>query len=124
MADIFNLDDPDHNWNQSDSQLAHYLGPLYRPRGDFKHGVEVEVARISKRGDDGQDVVIYECRMPAQFYLIVADHTPDRTFPALGLMKGKPRVTYSTGSGPRVAKLVADMALAIADGMLSTKETP
>jgi hypothetical protein len=121
---FFDIDNPDHNWNVSEGELAHYLGPLYRPQGNFTHGTDVEVARIPKQGDDGQDVVIYECRLPAQFYTIVAEAVPERTFPYLGVVPGKPRVSYTTGSGRRTAKLVAEMALALADGMLSARETP
>lgn len=127
MADApfpFDTEHPDHNWNANESQLEVHLGPLYRPRDNFKHGEMIEVARIPKACDDGQDVVIYEGRMPAQFFKLVAEPTPDRTFEHLGFLKGKPRVAYSTGSGRGAAMLVYDMAMAITNAMMSAREIP
>lgn len=75
----------------------------------------IEVASFAGEGD-GQDVKVYESRMPARFYKLQAFDTPN----SIGeINKG---FTLSTGSGHEAGQLVFMMARAIAEGMLGRYE--
>lgn len=90
-----------------DNALASELGERYKPPERFKHGEWTLVATIAAENEDGLAVEVYECRVPAEFYRIVALPSADKSGFSLG-----------TGSGAGVDELVARMALAIADGTL------
>ena len=80
-----------------------------KPKKFFQYGSWKLVADMEGEGD-GQRVKVYECRMPARFYKIEALPTPN----SVGEMSAG--FTLSTGSSE--AKLVADIANAIREGML------
>lgn len=89
------------------------LGKDYNPPSTFQHGKKELVAFLKSEGD-GQDVELYEQRMPARFFeiKILPKATSDGQ-----IKKG---FTLSSGSGQ--GELVARIAKAIAKGMLGLKE--
>jgi hypothetical protein len=105
----------------SDEDDREIFGDLYNPAGPFNHGEDVKIVTLPKAHEDGQDVEIFECRCPAQFYTIRAAATPDRQFEHLGLCRGNPAVTISTGSG--MAELAMRIARALSEGMLGIRLT-
>lgn len=96
-----------------------YIDPAYNPpeflnRESWRRDW-VEVASFKGEGD-GQDVKVYENRMPARFYKLQAFDTPN----SVGEMnKG---FSMSTGSGREAGKLIFAMARAISEGMLGLFE--
>ncbi len=84
----------------------------YKPPKEFKHGLPELVAEFPKtpKNGDGQNVEIWETRMPARFYTIKA--LPTRN--SIGELQ--PSFALSTGSSQE--KLVNDIATAISEGML------
>lgn len=72
----------------------------------LRRGVATIAASYTAQNSDGHDVEVFVTAMPARFYRIEVTPRGD-----------KPGYTISTGSG--CADLVAKMAAAIADGMIS-----
>lgn len=103
----------------------------YKPPRTFRHGEWELVATIPKNGNDGQPVEIWECRLPARFFRLVA-------LPASYTYKidkrrgpGKRTVTVhrkpgvlSTGSGDERGQLMVDLALEISEGMVGFRAFP
>ena len=91
------------------------LGDAYKPPRKFEHGKEYLVAELKKDPPhgDGQDVQIFECRMPARFFKMVALPSPNSI--------GEPQTSFkvSTGSGGEVAELLVQFANAVTTGMMS-----
>ena len=95
-------------------QYLYWFGYQYSPQEIFKHGKKVLVCRIkSDEGGDGQDVDIYETRMPAIFYEIEALETPDSI--------GERSNAFTLTTGTIDASLVAQIAHEIAEGGLGCK---
>jgi len=89
------------------------LGKDYTPPPKFQHGKK-ELVALVKGESAGQDVELYEQRMPARFFEIKA--LPKRTSDG-NVKKG---FTLSTGSGQ--GDLVSRIAKTIAKGMLGLKD--
>jgi hypothetical protein len=68
------------------------------------------VTRLAKASDDGYDVEVYEIRMPARFYKIVALPGPN------GVGRARPGFVLETGSD--MGDLAMTLAHAITEGML------
>ena len=85
-----------------------YCGPE-----TFSQGSWHNVAIVKCTNGGGHDVVIQECRLPARFWRLHV--LPSKTY------DGKPLAGWamSTGSGDDMGRLIVQMALAIAGGMLS-----
>jgi len=95
------------------------FGDLYHPVGPFEHGKPVQIVTLPKTSEDGQDVTILEERWPARFFIIRAEATPDRTFPNLGIVPGKPAVEVSTGSSMEEFAML--IARHLANGMVGIR---
>lgn len=96
-----------------DDRDREIFGSLYSPPDRFRHGEWEKVAEIAKPEDsDGNPVTIYECRLPARFFKLVA-HPSENT-----IGKPQPGFSLSTGSGDEMGELIVSMAKAIAGGML------
>lgn len=92
------------------------FGKHYCAEGPFVHGEEKLIARYAKeKGGDGHDVEVYETRLPARFFRIMAIETRN----SVGGFK--PGFNLETGSGQE--QLAADIALAISEGMLELTES-
>ncbi len=92
------------------------FGAAYRPPKRFAHGEDTEVVFLkSGEGEDGQDVRIYDGRMPAAFFTIEALPTQN------SVGEWKPAFRISTGSGSEMAELAASLAKAIVEGMISVE---
>lgn len=87
----------------------------YKPPVQFVHGQWNGVAHLPPLGPDGAGVFILELRMPARFFrLEVLDKRgPD----------GEMRVGTILQTGTLEPRLVAEIANAIADGMLGLAPT-
>lgn len=108
----------DSLYDAYDERDREIFGDLYQPKVlRFEHGVETEILRLAGTGD-GQDVVVTETRMPARAFAVHVAALPDREFQYLGLVKGKPAVVISTGTGDEMGALALAIAKAIAKGML------
>lgn len=72
------------------------------------------VARVDKRaGGDGQSVTIQECAMPARFFRLVVDPSPN------SIGNAQSGYIINTGSLCRdISTVLAPMARLIADGMI------
>lgn len=84
------------------------LGDLYKPPAVFNPFESYPVATLEGSGDGGP-VTVYESRCPANFYEVVAEPR----------FVGGPGFVVSTGSGPDMRKLAADLARALASGMIN-----
>lgn len=52
------------------------LGKAYKPPKKFQHGKWEMIASLKKKHEDGLDVEVYECRLPARsFKVVVKDGT-------------------------------------------------
>lgn len=91
------------------------FGEHYISGGPFVYGEWRLVARFQKRGGDGQDVEIDECRMPARFFRLRALAGRDSVDGAL------PAFTLSTGSGDEVGQLMVALAQQIVMGMVGLR---
>lgn len=90
------------------------LGAHYKPPATFRHGEDELVAEIEKpENGDGYHVRVYECRMPARFYKVVALAGKNST------NEERAGFSLTTGSGDESADLAGRIALALAQGMLS-----
>lgn len=88
-------------------------GYSYDPPEQFEHSKDELVATIrADEGSDGQDVEIYECRLPAVFWKMRVLPTPN----SVGEMQEGFMMT--TGSGVDMGVLIFEIAQEIADGML------
>lgn len=97
-------------------RMCQSLGDDYKPPESFDHGKDTLVASLPKAhaDGDGMAVEVYECRMPATFWRLVAKPTPN----SLGEMQ--PGFEISTGSGgDEMLDLIGRMARLITEGMLS-----
>jgi hypothetical protein len=94
------------------TEIDEYL----KPPQQFRHFEWELVAKIPKRGGDGQDVEVYELRAPSRFYKLVA--LPGEN----SIGKSQKSFTVSTGSGDQMGELIATMALAVSEGMISVDE--
>jgi hypothetical protein len=93
------------------------LAELYTPPKHFEYGVRYAVANIPKEsGSDGQDCVIYEERWPARFFTLVVKDT------ANSVGEIEQGFTMSTGSGDEMGELIAEIAIAISQGMLGLRK--
>jgi len=89
------------------------LGKAYNPPAKFQHGKQ-ELVAFLKSERDGQDVELYEVRMPARFFEIkVLSRTTS---------EGKVKKGFILSSGSGQGELVVRIAKAIAKGMLGLKE--
>lgn len=94
------------------------LDGAYHPPAWFQPWTWALVAELPKVPDsDGYDVQIYEMRCPPNFYRLVALPTKDSM--------GQERAGFamSTGSGEAMARLIGQIAKAIARGMLGPCES-
>jgi hypothetical protein len=91
------------------------LGDLYRPPKTFEHGKWELVAKVKKAGEDGTDAEVYECRLPANSFMVVAKDGTDSA--------GKPikGFTLSTGSGDDMGELCGLIAKAASEGMIGVE---
>ena len=97
-----------------DAQICLRLGKAYQPPSRFIHGKWHLVASLPKdpESGDGFPVEIHEVRMPARFFKVEALPSTD------SMKRARPGFALSTGSGDDMGALCAQMALAIAGGML------
>ena len=85
------------------------LGDKYNPPEKFKHGENTLVATLQS-DSDGQDVELYECRLPANFFII-------KVLPTLNsINEMKEGYEITTGSG--MAQLACNIAKAVSEGMI------
>lgn len=100
------------SWYSPDDRDRRLFGEQYAPPEKFEHGEWHKVAEYPKTTGDGQACEIYECRMPARFFKLVALDSANSI--------DKPRAGFalSTGSGDGVGTLMVSLAKAIADGMI------
>jgi hypothetical protein len=92
------------------------INEYLKPPQQFRHFEWELVAKIPKRGGDGHDVEVYELRAPTRFYKLVA--LPGEN----SIGKLQKSFTVSTGSGDQMGELIATMALAVSEGMISVDE--
>lgn len=91
------------------------LGDDYRPPEQFEHGKETLVATLPKAhpNSDGFDVEVYEIRLPATFWRVVAKPTKN----SMGELQ--PGWEMSTGSGgEEMLALVGCIARLASEGMV------
>lgn len=89
------------------------FGDSYDPPKTFPHGEWVTVAKFVPDSGDGQRVEIDEARYPARFFRL-------RVLPGTSSAGADlPGWTLRTGSGDETGILMAELARAIAGGMVS-----
>lgn len=82
----------------------------------YAHATEHMVAFFRKSGGDGQSAEVFCTAMPARFYRVAAMVSVDSV--------GEEKSAFSMSTGSGCARLAADVASAIADGMLSLDAVP
>ena len=97
-----------YNGNRYEHEMQG-LGGEYNPPEQFEYGKDALVAKLKGEGD-GQDVEIYECRLPATFFKIKVLSTPDSL--------GREQDGYEITTGSRMHKLTCEIAKAISEGMI------
>ncbi|NBT36090.1 MAG: hypothetical protein EBT03_11260 [Betaproteobacteria bacterium] len=91
------------------------LGKAYKPPKTFRHGEWEIIATLKKKHEDGLDVEVYECRLPARsFKVVVKDGTNSVGNPTKGF-------TLSTGSGEEMGELCGLIAKAASEGMIASE---
>lgn len=88
------------------------LGKAYKPPKKFQHGKWEMIASLKKKHEDGLDVEVYECRLPARSFKVVVKDGTDSTGKA---SKG---FSLSTGSGDDMGELCGMIAKAASEGMI------
>jgi hypothetical protein len=98
------------------STLNAFCQHLVDPNIRLEHSTETLIAKYIKPDPDGdgQDVLVYCCAMPAEFFIIKAMASTN------SLNHLKQPFTLSTGSG--MSELSAEIAKAISEGMLGLEE--
>lgn len=98
----------------ADKRDAAIFGNDYCGPEAFKHGEWHLVARFAKdpADSDGQVAEVYECRLPARFFKLIA--LPDTN------SVGEPveGFSLSTGSGDEMGVLMRSLAKAVSAGMV------
>jgi hypothetical protein len=93
------------------------LGRRYKPPARFRHGVAELVAELPKQpNSDGYHVRVYESRLPARFYKVVALPSKNSC--------GEPRPGFTLSTGSSMTDLVGALTLAVNDGMLDIEVRP
>lgn len=106
-----------------DARSREVFGDLYNPaKPVFEYGVPMEVCRLKSESSDGQDVVITETRVPSRFFTLHVSALPDRVFPYVGVVPGKPALVIGTGSS--AGELALTIARAITGAMLGIRLAP
>lgn len=82
----------------------------YKAPERFEHGEATPVSYIGAQCEDGLSVVVWETRMPARFFRIEAYSNPP-------LCRGR-LLKFALETGTIEPRLVAEIANAIAEGML------
>lgn len=95
-----------------DARDREIFGDIYNPPAEFVHGQYHQIAELSCGDGDGQNVTIYESRLPARFFKVEAHARPDYAY------ANKPAFALTTGSGEEMGRLTLSIAKAIAEGML------
>ena len=96
--------------NRFDAEMSG-LGREYKPPEKFQHYKEELVAELKSENDsDGQDVEVYETRMPATYYRIKVLSTPN----SMGVEQKDYEITTSSS----MHKLTCELAKAIAEGKI------
>lgn len=87
--------------------IRKYYKPPQRIKGDWVLVADIPVTRYDDGSvADGKPVQIYESRLPATFYRLVADGHE-----------------VTTGSGDEVARVLCKLALNIANGMIGIRKS-
>lgn len=91
------------------------LGDAYQPPEVFPHGEAVLVASLPKAHEDsdGLAVDVYECRLPATFWRLVAKPGPN----SMGEMQPGFQITTGSG-GDEMLDLIGRLARLVTDGMI------
>ena len=96
------------------------LSEFYKPPKRFPHGDNVLVAVVPKDPPDGDGHTchVYECRLPATFYMVhVLPDSNSVAEPSKGFC-------LSTGSGRDMGELVGQIAIAASRGMIGICDPP
>lgn len=110
--------DPFASMYEADDRDQAIFGDAYIGPKEFDYGDWHLVAKYPKEeGGDGQDVEVYESRMPARFFKVVAKASPN----SIGKMAEG--FSLSTGSGDEMGKWAVETAKKISDGMIGLVTT-
>jgi len=99
-------------YSNKDPRAFSQWGVFYRPPALFEHGRDYLVAELEKMplDGDGRKVRVYETRLPARFYRIVAG-------PGVNSV-GDPQAGFEFSTGSGCEELVVQLVDAIRSGML------